>query len=461
MAYTPVMNVPFKLTPEDMGVAQGLSEAFYKGPTLAEKLLNAQLQNKINQPKAEHAEEITMADLMGKRAHTGYEGALTNKENILNQYLPDSEKARIEHVKAQAGLYGEQAKQAAQERELYNRLMNGGFGSPSSPTPSPYGSIYGGSGQTPIESPMQSAPSQQMPTQAALMTPQQQQPQNASPNLMQQFAQMKSANQNAPYGIQTPQLTQEDLASKKLFGIDNYSNRLKEAYGLQKEQQQAYAKKNEQLGSQLGAAQKLDSDLNRFNGLMDKSLLSGPVGSKIPLSDKTALSQSIDQSSQQLLLSGIELMRNAMGSARFSNLEFQGSEKLKPNRTWGPEAREEYTDTMKAAKNRLSEENKFYSLASNPRMGIPKELAERAWGAYQEHMPFFDNKGNLIEYQPNNWMRYLTPEALSSIAQTGDYNPKDKGVSKSIEQQLTKTERKLFNDHSEEDIQKALEKKRR
>lgn len=87
-----IPGLPFKLTPQDMGgvdLADSLSKGFkmygdyydaqYKPKNLAEALLASQLQNKINQPKADHAEEITLADLAHTRAGTGLIGAQTDE----------------------------------------------------------------------------------------------------------------------------------------------------------------------------------------------------------------------------------------------------------------------------------------------------------------------------------------------------------------------------------------------
>lgn len=79
-------GVPSKLNAADMGGFGGfdVSDALSKGfnlnkqfqeakvmpKELAERLLNAQLQNKINKPKADYAEDITLADLANTRAGT-------------------------------------------------------------------------------------------------------------------------------------------------------------------------------------------------------------------------------------------------------------------------------------------------------------------------------------------------------------------------------------------------------
>ncbi len=78
------INVPFKLTPEDMGsvdfgraLAQGLerygkgSEALNKPHQLAQNLLASKLQNQINSAKAQYAPEMALAELQGKQGEVG------------------------------------------------------------------------------------------------------------------------------------------------------------------------------------------------------------------------------------------------------------------------------------------------------------------------------------------------------------------------------------------------------
>ena len=72
---------------------------------LAEELLAAQLQNKINKPKAEHAEEITMADLANSQANTGLTNQNSYKQQILNKFLPQREPAEINEIKAREKYY--------------------------------------------------------------------------------------------------------------------------------------------------------------------------------------------------------------------------------------------------------------------------------------------------------------------------------------------------------------------
>lgn len=111
MAYN-VQPFNFKLTGKDYGAVdladslrkgfkgyQELHEAANTPKKLAEALYAQQLQNKINKPKAEHAEEITMADLEHTRAGTAGTETNTYAQKIRNQFLPESERERIEASK--------------------------------------------------------------------------------------------------------------------------------------------------------------------------------------------------------------------------------------------------------------------------------------------------------------------------------------------------------------------------
>ena len=87
-------------------------ENYYKPKQLAEDLLRQKLSNAMNKPKAEHAEEITLADLMNTRANTGLTTANTGlaeqntrKQHILNNYLPKRESNEINEIAAREKYY--------------------------------------------------------------------------------------------------------------------------------------------------------------------------------------------------------------------------------------------------------------------------------------------------------------------------------------------------------------------
>lgn len=91
-------GVPFKLDAQDMGVPdwagsllKGLqvankgAESIYKPRTMAEELLAQHLQNAINKPKADNAQEWYKAQLNHMLAQNGLIGAQTNEANLYTQ----------------------------------------------------------------------------------------------------------------------------------------------------------------------------------------------------------------------------------------------------------------------------------------------------------------------------------------------------------------------------------------
>ncbi len=129
-----IPGVPFKLSAQDMGgfdlgkaIQSGLQnyntfqEARFKPKNLAEDLLAKQLQNKINQPKADYAKDITLADLAHTRAGT--------------QGLMDEHGMR--GLRQQ--LLQQQVNQAQYEQDLNKSLFGGGQQSNQGGMPSPGG----------------------------------------------------------------------------------------------------------------------------------------------------------------------------------------------------------------------------------------------------------------------------------------------------------------------------------
>lgn len=105
------LNIPnnaFRLTPQEAGYGD-YGQAFHQGmlnfgkeqesintpKKLAEALLAQHLQNMINKPKAEHAEEITLADLNSKRVGTAYKNELMKGLPTLND-LRRQQAARLQ-----------------------------------------------------------------------------------------------------------------------------------------------------------------------------------------------------------------------------------------------------------------------------------------------------------------------------------------------------------------------------
>jgi|SRR5580692_21295 hypothetical protein len=229
------------------------------------------------------------------------------------------------------------------------------------------------------------------------------------------------------WGIDIPKLSKEDMRNKLLFKTDTYTPSLKQAIENQNLQQKGYIERSVQNNNEANAATDYNQLLDRYNNAMDRTLLAGPYKSKFPLT--TSETQEIDNLSEEMRKTGIRSLQNAMHNARFSNLDMQIAGKLKPDRTWTPEARHFYTEFTKAINHRLLEKAKFYQLAGNPKMGLSYNDADSLWRAYNENHPIVKSEKSqeLNEYKDNNWMSYLTPKAIKSI-KFGTYNPRDKGL---------------------------------
>lgn len=347
---------------------------------------------------------------------------------------------------AQKGLYGAQGQQAlANALKIQRMLEDLGGGGQGSPSPFMNTMTQGGGSDNTqpsmgYQQPQTQAQPQQSPTlpvgngQGALVSQSaanaggQGVPVSSVQSPLDQIKQLQGSNANAPYGIPTPILTPDDKRNKIFYGVDSYGPRYQAALKEQEDQKNKYTEKALNTGKELDSVRMQDEWLKKFKSLMDKSYLSGPVGSKLKI--PTELSQEIDSVSAQLHRFGIEQLRNSMGSARFSNLDIGVAGDLKPNRTWGAKAIKDYTDMFGSIKNRMEEKEKFYRIASNPRSGIPSQLADAGWSAYQQSHPIVsDSKtGAPFKYKDGNWKEYLSPQAMKSLAETGDYKPKDSGL---------------------------------
>lgn len=115
-------GVPFKLTPQDMGQPVDLAsslmkgyEAAFKPKNLSEELLNKQLTNKINRPKAEDAQGWYELEKRMKQANA----SATESNTGLDQFRGDLMQAQTENLRRKPALSGETA-QLFQLRDQYS-----------------------------------------------------------------------------------------------------------------------------------------------------------------------------------------------------------------------------------------------------------------------------------------------------------------------------------------------------
>jgi hypothetical protein len=252
------------------GYEKGVN-ASYLQPNMQEQLQKAKLYNQYYGPNIE-----SQIGLRGAQA--GHLGSLTAGQNITNKYLPQSlqsqidnmqeqiQKAKlynqyygrnieseIEHRGAQAGLLGEQTKTAHLKNEvlpqqlndqieqyrlqqaqnqmfneiLKQRLSGGGIQGNNNP--------HMGISGNPNYQPGQGQPPFMQQSNGQATTPFSQKIQQAMQQSQPQPQQMSGVVQQQQ--LQPPQITEDDIINKKVFGIDSYKPKA-QAYAQQQQEQQ-------------------------------------------------------------------------------------------------------------------------------------------------------------------------------------------------------------------------------
>lgn len=244
---------------------------------------------------------------------------------------------------------------------------------------------------------------------------------------------------NTIYGIDNPNPTQSDMLNQMLFGMDTFSPRLQNAKTQQQDQYNQYQKSISEAVQEANSAAKLKQTLEIFNRAMDNSYYKGQTLGGLPSSGfltsvllaghDLSNEQIADKQISQMLPGAITELRDAMGSARFSNMDMLAAGNMKFSRSMNDTTRKVQSDFINGLYNRMEEKAKFYSLMGNPQ-GPQKQVADMAWQSYQENFPLSgtDDKGQLKfnSENLNNWPLYTTPKALDSIRRTGSYTPTQK-----------------------------------
>lgn len=417
-------NVPFKLTPQDMG-GFDLMSALRSGQQFGQsqqmfpqQLQNAKLANMIKQVQANYAEPNAQAALKTAQQHNQYDpriwesqiglqGAQAGKANKETQWYDREANARVKEAEALAGLHGEQARQAALLNDEYRKRL---IGNQSAQQQNVSGTDQGQSQAQGVE-----------PSQT-------QQPQNIPSG---QFA-----AENTTYGIPNPTVTNDDIINQKLFGIDTYSSK-KDMFNEQLKDQ--YTKFNNQIQSGVkgvNSAQKARGAINTFTNAMDtmdkEGGLTGPFWGTSPTSGwRTAFhpfhdytQEQIAENAQANIIPGaMAEVKEAMGEGKFSVIDMQAAQKMKFDRTMTKDARKNATEFMNGIFNRMDESTKFYQTLNNPRKGVDKSTADLLWQNYQNNFPLTDEKGNYQGKNVGNWPLYTTPKAIASVKATGTYKP--------------------------------------
>ena len=397
--------------------------------------LATELANKTAKAKAALAPQMAQAELEQAQALPGLTkaqaGQASANAGLLGQqskWYGDKAKAEIALQNAEAGLYGTNAEQKALMLRVLKEKMNQMHG----------GNVQGNQGGSPqCEGGMStpcvisafSNPNQGAATSASGANPSMgiqpsspvsQTQQGQAPN--QAPAQQTQAK-NSFYGIESPEPSVDDIANKMFFGMDTFTSKQENAKAQQQGQYADYKKEIE--GANRAATDAVDASrlLSQYNYWMDQSNLSGPVGGRLPAAGTA--SQNVDNIINQISLSGIEKVRDAMGSAKFAVADLNVALGMKPSRTWTEGTRKFYTDFNNAVNKRLQERAQFYTVAgNNPRLDLPKQDADALWTAYQNKYPIASKKGDKVLTQNlNHWQDFLSPRAVRSIKEKGSYSP--------------------------------------
>lgn len=332
----------------------------YWGKTAEEEFKSKELANQLSQFQVEHQEEAFKT-----------QQALTNQQISASQAQADYHKAQADKLKA---------------------VLADISGQPASKT----------GGYTPI------------PDKTSTINP--------SP-IGSSNTQIPSEENNSFYGITIPDYSPEDKKNKTLYNQDTYTPKRQRAEDQIQNERKYFLEKSIQNSQALNNANSFMTRLNSYNSLMDKTSIAGPVGGLLP-ARLSSNAQSIDHAVSIMNTEGIQRFREAMNSARFSNLDVGLSIKQVPQRDWSDGARQFATEFFNVAKDRMGEQSKFFDVVRNhPHMGLNSADAEGLWRSYQDNFPVSNGDDKIERKNLNKWPLYLTPAAIKSYKETGDYKP--------------------------------------
>lgn len=361
-------------------------------PMAQQELQKAQLENKYYAPNIQS--EIGL-----RNAQAGLAGQQSKYYGANIQSEMDLRKAQTQEANALAGKYGIEAQQQA----LFNKILQNRF------QPGQKSSATGG-----IEGSSVTQTGAQVGGQAA-------------------------APVSTTYGIQNPELTNDDIINQKVFGIDTYNSKQQKFKEQVLDQYKEFNKGMTESIKAADAAMGMQQAMNVFNNAMNRSTYKGATLGEIPSSGwKTALipgdlspEQEADRAANQMLPEAIATLRNAMGTARFSNLDMNMSRTLKFDRTLNDQTRSTMTSWITAVNDRMKEKARFESVMNNPNSGVTKQEADMLWQDYQNNFPLINSAGDTVQRSNlGNWPLYTTPKAIDSLKRTGSYTPsgREKGT---------------------------------
>jgi hypothetical protein len=376
------------------------------------------------------------------------------KQQILNKYLPQREKAEIGEIGARTGLIGEQTKEKAYERghdypQLQETMARTGLLGEQAkaltwqrehgyPTPdiktmewiAKHANELMGGGQSDLSQQIASQLPQTHISPIGSTAAQQ-----AAPSMMEQMAQLPKAissqTQNAALdnGIYfgTPPQIGIDIPGNPL--LSNKINQLFPDPLAQTKRQEYQQDVKGQIDEYRDifkkttpAAESANDTIQTSNSLMDAynriTFAKGRVGSWIPaISDAATLFER----EKEAMINGIAA-GFASGRGGVTQADFAAAKGSKIGRDMPEDSFIRLNNTYKGNAQNDIEHDAFMRAAANRK--IRTDVAVPAWNAYRQARPVMNQgKGEIYfnnGYQ-NSWQDYLTPEALRSIAQTGQY----------------------------------------
>jgi hypothetical protein len=384
-----------------------------------EQLKEAQLMNALKQVQAQYAKPMAEQGLLKAKQENQWYVPNVQSEIALRG-------AQTKQAQAGAGLTGEQAKQLqyfskvgypTEEMRTLSYLQNGGQGQPGNASMN-----------------AQTTPSFGQQPQAETGAPQQ----GMTENLIKQRQNQALDNQiyagNAPPSTNTTGMS--PLASayiQRKYPDPNFEFNQNKAVEDYKSNNSAIMELQKEYAKESTAAQQLVPTYNKLENLYNNiTTAKGRLGGKFPAFSPEA--SEFDKLIQEVVNANAKLL----GGGRVFGYDFTASSGAKASRDLPEDAFIGLTTFGKSKAEDALEHQAFLSAGGAPqRNGLPVRsgLLEQAWNNYKLHRPsmnFEPGEFYVNNAYQNTWKDYLTPEALRSIAETGDYLPLNQNALKSM-----------------------------
>ena len=397
-------TLPFKLTAEDMGVGN-LPKAATQGASYVDELIKSRLGNlqaqkaKIQLP---YAEDEIKSQIAIRNAQAYLD---TLQGHKLNQMLG----------MLGGGMGGDMS-----------GGMGGGGGSPSA-QPGNWQSSYMGGGAdagTDAGASADSGYDQQTYDQSSSDDSDDSSP---IPNVNNNDISPGIAGQSY-YGVRMPMPTQQQMAQKAFGFPDTYTASADLAKEQQKNQIDAFNALSDETNKSLTTGRDALDKFNQFSNSMKGVWAKGQTLGHIPGVFSSNQRDTAAKQAAQMSTGGIELFKNAMGNARFSQMEAKYSiDNLSPNLTWSSQAIREYGQKLNAATERMDEINtivNFYK--NNPQLGVNAQAAKTLVNSYINQFPIIDpDTGKVNQSNKGKFALYLTKDAITAAKHGLPYKPRD------------------------------------